>query len=502
MAVSALSTLSRVCPACGRRVAPPAMSCRCGKSVEGIALTAPPPRLPLKPPPDSDRLEAAAKIAIATVGILAAGFMLYRATLANRTAPAAVSAAPASASARSSAAAAPAAAQAPSPSAALPAEPSPAPASDAPAEPTAAREPTALERVMAAAAASRRAELSAAGALEPRPASPAPAGLEDIISRAMPAVVRVETATGFGSGFFITPDTMLTNVHVVGANTSVTIRRPDGKTTMARVDRSAPELDIAVIRISNPDANQPTLTMGSGAKARAGQEVIALGTPLGLQNTVTRGIVSAIREVGGLTLVQTDAAINPGNSGGPLLDRSGQVIGITTMNVKSSDAQGLGFAVAIEHAQTLLAGGASIGQRGTPVSRLNESMSGRAGLAPAATDASRDRGTKAYGEAIAALANRADTLDERWRAFKRICYQGTIAPTPGREWFAVWDPHAMQGTVPQGCTSAFADIQHAADGIRDGVLEAGEAARQADVYPGARREVLQRYRLNYAGWDR
>jgi hypothetical protein len=242
--------------------------------------------------------------------------------------------------------------------------------------------------------------------------------------------------------------------------------------------------------------------MGSGQHARAGQEVIALGTPLGLQNTVTRGIVSAVREVAGLTLVQTDAAINPGNSGGPLLDRSGQVIGITTMNVKSSNAQGLGFAVAIEHAQTLLAGGVSIGQRGTPLSRLNEAMSGRAGPAPAATDASRDRGMKAYGDAIAALANRADALDERWRAFKRICYRGTIAPTPGREWFAIWDPHAMLGVVPQGCTSAMADIQRAADDLRDGVLAAGEAARQAEVYPGARRELLQRYRLNYPGWDR
>ena len=71
MAVSALSSLSRVCPACGRRVAPPATSCRCGKSVEGIALTAPPPRAPLEPPPDSSRLEGAAKIALATVAILA-----------------------------------------------------------------------------------------------------------------------------------------------------------------------------------------------------------------------------------------------------------------------------------------------------------------------------------------------------------------------------------------------------------------------------------------------
>ena len=297
----------------------------------------------------------------------------------------------------------------------------------------------------------------------------------------------IDTSAGRGSGFFVAPDTIITNAHVAGSDVSVRIHRMSGDTLNARVERVATDIDLAIAEAVDA-GGQPTLTMGSGAKARAGQEVIALGTPLGLQNTVTRGIVSAVREVGGLTLVQTDAAINPGNSGGPLLDRSGQVIGITTMNVKSSDAQGLGFAVAIEHAQTLLAGGVSIGQRGTPVSRLNEAMSGRAGPAPAATDASRDRGTKAYGEAIAALANRADALDERWRAFKRICYQGTVAPTPGREWFAIWDPHAMQGTVPQGCTSAFADIQHAADGIRDGVLEAGEAARQADVYPGARRE--------------
>ena len=238
----------------------------------------------------------------------------------------------------------------------------------------------------------------------------------------MPAVVRVETATGFGSGFFITPDTMLTNVHVVGANTSVTIRRPDGKTLMARVDTTAPELDIAVIRISSPDPNQPTLPMGSGAHARAGQEVIALGTPLGLQNTVTRGIVSAVREVGGLTLVQTDAAINPGNSGGPLLDRSGQVIGITTMGVKSSDAQGLGFAIAIEHAQALLAGKRSTEQRGTPLSTLNEAMSGR--RTPADSDAARDRAAQAPTTRLTALARRADALDEQWRAFKRICYEG------------------------------------------------------------------------------
>jgi S1-C subfamily serine protease len=370
--------------------------------------------------------------------------------------------------------------------------PPPGAAADAPG-------PTALERVLAAAAASRRAEGPPAATDAPA-AAPDSASLEDVISRAMPALVRVETSGGFGSGFFITPDTMLTNVHVVGSNSTVTIRRPDGTTMTARVDITAPELDIAVIRISHADPNQPTLPMGSGVQARAGQEVIALGTPLGLQNTVTRGIVSAVREVGGLTLVQTDAAINPGNSGGPLLDRAGRVIGITTLSMRSSVAQGLSFAIAIEHAQALLAGKRSPAQTGTPLSTLNEAMSGR--RTPADPDAARDRSTKTYEQIIATLARRADALDERWRSFKRSCYEARVVGVFDREWFAVWDPRAMQGAVSPGCGPAFGDMRRAADDIRDAVLAASEAARQADVYPGTRRDVLRRSRLDYAGWDR
>jgi putative serine protease PepD len=479
------SILSRVCPACARRVAPPATTCRCGRSVDGVLLTAAPAQPLPVPPPETNRLEIAAKIAIALVGVIAGASMIYRASTAPAgTAPPAKSIPPA----------APIAGDAGRPPApeTPPAEAAAGAGADAPT-------PTALERVMAAAAASKRAESAAApaGAAAPLPPS---ASLEDMIGRAMPAVVRVETATAIGSGFFITPDTMLTNAHVVGTNTVVSIRRRDGRTISGRVDVTAPELDIAVVRIGNPDPGQATLTLGAGASARAGQEVVALGTPLGLQNTVTRGIVSAVRDIGGLTLVQTDAAINPGNSGGPLLDRSGSVIGITSLGVKSAEAQGLGFAIAIEHAQALLAGKRSTDQKGTPLSTLNEAMSGRA--APAATDAGRERGAKVYQSAIEAQAQRADALDERWRAFKRICYQGDVAAVPGREWFAIWDPHAMQGIVPPGCASAFGDIQRAADEIRAGVLAAGEAARQAAVYPGTRREVLQRYHLNYAGWDR
>ena len=477
MAAPGTQVMSRVCPACGRRVTPPSTTCRCGTSVQGLPLIPVVVSAPPVLPADNSSLETLAKIAVVIVGVSIGGYLIYRAVQQRSSVISTAVTGPGRPTMRA------------------PADPR-APVETPADVPAAVAEPTALERVLAAAAASKQKE-EAAAALDP----PAASSLEDVISRAMPALVRVETATGLGSGFFIAPDTILTNVHVVGTNTSVTIRRPDGKTVMARVDSTAPELDVAVIRIGSPDPNQPTLTLGSGARARAGQEVVALGTPLGLTNTVTRGIVSAVREVGGLTLVQTDAAINPGNSGGPLLDRSGQVIGITTMGVKSSDGQGLGFAIAIEHAQALLAGRRSITQRDTPLTTLNEAMSGR--RTQAEVDVARDRAVRTDAQALEQLARRADALDDQWRAFKRICYQGRIVASAGsHEWFAIWDPKAMQGTVPAGCTSAFGEIQRAADGIRDAVLSAGEAARQADVFPGTHRDLLQRFRLNYPGWDK
>jgi S1-C subfamily serine protease len=324
--------------------------------------------------------------------------------------------------------------------------------------------------------------------------------LEDLVSQSLPAVVRVETNEGLGTGFFISPDTILTNVHVVGSASTVTIRRAGGATQMARVDTRAPELDIAIVHISNPNPDQPTLAMGSASRTRAGQEVIALGSPLGLQNTVTRGIVSAVREVGGLTLVQTDAAINPGNSGGPLLDRTGQVIGITSLGMRSSVAQGLSFAIAIEHAQGLLAGKRSSGTGPTPLSTLNDAMTGEKKLTDA--DQSRDRAVKTYEQAIATVAQRADQLDAHWRSFVRSCYSGPIGGSFDRPWFAIYDSRAMQGTVSPGCTEAFDDIRRFADDIRRVIGTLDEAARQADIYPGTRRDVLRRYHLDYAGWTR
>ena len=161
-----------------------------------------------------------------------------------------------------------------------------------------------------------------------------PASLEEVVSQAMAAVVLIETPSARGSGFFVTSDTVVTNAHVVEANGSVTLRMQDGSSQEARVLRAEPSIDLALVRVNSPRAAQAALPLGSIAGTRPGQEVIAIGSPLGmLQNTVTRGIVSGLRNAGGVMLIQTDAAINRGNSGGPLLDRSGRVIGIATLKM-------------------------------------------------------------------------------------------------------------------------------------------------------------------------
>jgi S1-C subfamily serine protease len=177
---------------------------------------------------------------------------------------------------------------------------------------------------------------------------------EAVIGKSMAAVVQVETSRGLGSGFFVAPDKLLTNVHVVSGESYVTIRFSDNSTAQASIAASAPDYDVAVLKVWKARADQATIPLGAAADLHSGQEAVAIGSPRGMQNTVTRGIISGLRQAGPVTLVQTDAALNPGNSGGPLLDRKGAAIGINTLIFRGS--QGLNFAVAIEHARALLEG--------------------------------------------------------------------------------------------------------------------------------------------------
>jgi S1-C subfamily serine protease len=131
------------------------------------------------------------------------------------------------------------------------------------------------------------------------PANAAPIPLEDLVARVAPAVVLVQASGGRGSGFFVESDTIITNAHVVGSDSLVRIKRVDGETVDARVDRVATDLDLAVLKTSSSSADQATLTLGSNASVRSGQDVVAIGSPLGtLQTSVTRGIVSAVRTNG------------------------------------------------------------------------------------------------------------------------------------------------------------------------------------------------------------
>jgi S1-C subfamily serine protease len=322
--------------------------------------------------------------------------------------------------------------------------------------------------------------------------------LEDLVARVGPAVVAIETSSGRGSGFFVEKDTIVTNAHVAGTDLSVRIRRASGDTVSARVDRVAADLDLAILKLSYPIADQTVVELGQMTRVRAGEEVVAIGSPLGVfQNSVTRGIVSAVRPSGALTLIQTDAAINPGNSGGPLMDRSGVVIGINTMGVRN--AQGISFAVGVDHARELLSGLHVATTDRTPIRELNDSLQS---TPVNDADAVRARATRAYDAALATLSTRADQLDGYWRRFKTDCYEGNVGGGYDREWFSVFERDKLHGVVSPGCTGALSTVLNEANNIKRSVVVAEEAARRADVYPGVRRDLRRRYHLDYAGWDR
>ncbi|AUT04151.1 serine protease [Nostoc sp. CENA543] len=169
----------------------------------------------------------------------------------------------------------------------------------------------------------------------------------------IPSQPRQRVERGSGSGFIISKSgQILTNAHVVDGADQVTVTLKDGRTFDGKVLGEDPVTDVAVIQI---DANNlPTVALGNSDSLQPGQPVIAIGNPLGLNNTVTSGIISATgrssSDIGAsdkrVDYLQTDAAINPGNSGGPLLNANGQVIGMNTAIIRG--AQGLGFAIPIK----------------------------------------------------------------------------------------------------------------------------------------------------------
>jgi S1-C subfamily serine protease len=167
-----------------------------------------------------------------------------------------------------------------------------------------------------------------------------------------------EVKQGTGSGFIINNSgQILTNAHVVAGATKVTVTLKDGRTIQGKVKGLDRVTDVAVIEVD--EKNLPTAPMGNSDLVKPGEWAIAIGNPLGLDNSVTAGIISGTgrtsAEIGAadkrVNYIQTDAAINPGNSGGPLLNSSGQAIGMNTAILRN--AQGLGFAIPINTAQRI-----------------------------------------------------------------------------------------------------------------------------------------------------
>ena len=256
-----------------------------------------------------------------------------------------------------------------------PGSPPPPPPPPAPPVTASDRRPTGRRSVLPLVAGSVLSAFLASGLTavvvdDPAPAAPAvaaqPAALEptpaadrgdervaDAAATVAPAVVQIQTGTGVGSGVvYDRSGLVLTVAHVVGESRSVAVRLADGATVEGEVVGTHPDTDVAVVRI-DPEHVDVVAELATDADLVVGQLAVAVGSPFGLDQTVTSGIVSAVdRVVNDVTMVQTDAAINPGNSGGPLVDADGRVIGLSDVIFsKSGGNEGVGFATQIDLAR-------------------------------------------------------------------------------------------------------------------------------------------------------
>jgi putative serine protease PepD len=194
--------------------------------------------------------------------------------------------------------------------------------------------------------------------------------LSEVAAKVLPSVVSIEVDNGSehgaGSGFAIDREGhLLTNNHVLGGGGTVAVILNNGRRVAAKIVGRDARNDLAVLKI-DPAAGVPPVSLASSSSAAVGDDVLAIGSPLGLAGTVTAGIVSALDrevEVGPgyrLRAIQTDAAINPGNSGGPLVNARGEVIGVNTTIATIAGTEGgsigIGFAIPIDRAAQVAEG--------------------------------------------------------------------------------------------------------------------------------------------------
>jgi hypothetical protein len=341
----------------------------------------------------------------------------------------------------------------------------------------------------------------------PPPVTRAPAtwSIAEIVGRAAPAVVTVQTSAGTGSGFFVAQDAVITNQHVVGQATRVTLHVEGGQIE-GRVTDTAPQVDLAVVRVPRSAHVRPVLEVRPVSSVRVGEEVLAIGSPgfggRALDATVTRGIVSGVRAIDGVTIVQTDAALNPGNSGGPVLDTEGRVMAVATAKARGSES--IGFAVAAEYALALLAGRGS-----SPVQALvrSDPAGGLARAqppAPTESDLARDRALRGLDAQMAALAQHASRFARMVERFRDRCVNEQVAGPGARS--APWQEAAayveMDRAVAVECLGGREQIRSLRGDVAAALESAEEQARRDGLYPGEIRDARRRHGLDWDGWTR
>ena len=230
---------------------------------------------------------------------------------------------------------------------------------------------TVVEQITTSSASSQNSSTQSSTAIPASSTSEGGLSVNQIYKKASPGVVDITTKSiqqGSNNGFFSTPSQaeygegagvvydmrgdILTDEHVVAGATTVNVHFQDGVTAAARVLGTDPSTDVAVIRVNVRSSELHPIAFANSNEAQVGDPVVAIGSPFGLPETTTAGIVSAvgrpITAPNNYTIpgaIQTDAAINPGNSGGPLLDAAGQVLGLNDqIQTSSGDSSGVGFA--------------------------------------------------------------------------------------------------------------------------------------------------------------
>jgi len=168
------------------------------------------------------------------------------------------------------------------------------------------------------------------------------------LNKYLDAIFAIKAEDGHGSGFIINPDGYaITNNHVIEGRNFLDAIFSDGKTIRVNVVATFPEKDLALIKLTG--SNYSYLPFSEEHEIKVGEDVYAIGTPiaLGLSQTVSKGIISGIRNTEKYKLIQTDASVNPGNSGGPLILKNGKVVGVMSMKFAAAGLEGLGFAISI-----------------------------------------------------------------------------------------------------------------------------------------------------------